>query len=162
MATPCPRCGNTKTESVRHGYVHNKLWDMGYHLRRCSYCNRWRLFKRLDRTRPHPDDMTAEELAESFHRRIAQASGKTSETLKRYGGTMAANSSEESHGLDAQSRTTATRAEEGQDEVEDYRLCPKCGSSVYRRSRRRWYERLVKRPKMARCLKCDHRFPYPY
>ena len=48
-----------------------------------------------------------------------------------------------------------------ENEVDDYRLCPKCGSTLYRRSRRRWYERLMSRPRMARCLKCDHRFPYP-
>ena len=47
------------------------LWNMGYHLRRCSFCNRWRLFKRRDRNRPHPDDMTAEELTEDFNRKIA-------------------------------------------------------------------------------------------
>ena len=58
MASPCPRCGTTKTESVRHGFIHDKLWNMGYHLRRCSFCNRWRLFKRADPNRPHPDDMT--------------------------------------------------------------------------------------------------------
>jgi len=162
MAVPCPRCGNTKTESVRHGYIYHKLWDMGYHLRRCSYCNRWRIFKRQDRSRPHPDDMTPEELAQSFHRHVAQASGDTSATLKRYGGTMPANASEEPRGSDAHSPTTVTKVAEPQDAVDDYRLCPKCGSTVYRRSRRRWYERLVKRPKMARCLKCDNRFPYPH
>jgi hypothetical protein len=39
--------------------------------------------------------------------------------------------------------------------------CPKCTSTSYRASRRRWYERLMKRPKMARCSNCHHRFPYP-
>lgn len=39
--------------------------------------------------------------------------------------------------------------------------CPKCTSTSYRASRRRWYERLMKRPRMARCSNCLHRFPYP-
>ncbi len=99
MASPCPRCGTTKTESVRHGFIYNTPWNMGYHLRRCSFCNRWRLFKRLDRHRPHPDDMTVEELQENFNRKIAESLGKTDEASKANGGNMASNSPEESTGL---------------------------------------------------------------
>ena len=51
---------------------------MGYHLRRCSYCNRYRLFKRMDRNQPHPDDLTAEELRESFNRKIEATRRKDS------------------------------------------------------------------------------------
>jgi len=40
--------------------------------------------------------------------------------------------------------------------------CPYCGSTDFRRSHRRWYDRLMKRPKMARCQKCRRRFPRPY
>ena len=40
--------------------------------------------------------------------------------------------------------------------------CPKCRDTYYRATRRRWYERLMKRPKMARCFNCHHRFPLPY
>ena len=40
-------------------------------------------------------------------------------------------------------------------------FCPHCGSAKYRRSKRRWYERLVGRPPMARCRVCYRRFPYP-
>jgi hypothetical protein len=40
-------------------------------------------------------------------------------------------------------------------------VCPYCGSPKYRRSKRRWYERLVGRPPMARCRVCYRRFPYP-
>jgi len=39
--------------------------------------------------------------------------------------------------------------------------CPRCGSRVYRRSRRRWLERLLRRPPMARCKTCRRRFPLP-
>jgi len=39
--------------------------------------------------------------------------------------------------------------------------CPVCGSTIYRRSRRRLLERLTKRPPMARCRECHGRFPLP-
>ena len=39
--------------------------------------------------------------------------------------------------------------------------CPYCGSSNYRRSRRTAAERLLFRPKMARCGHCRKRFPFP-
>ena len=41
------------------------------------------------------------------------------------------------------------------------RACPYCGATRYRRSQRRWYERLMGRPPMARCRACYRRFPYP-
>ena len=171
MGTPCPRCGTLKTESVRHGYIYNILWKMGYHLRRCSFCNRRRLIPRGDRNRPHPNDLTAEELTEHFNRRIASA-------LKREGAgpgvvvkSVAADSAPPSPGPATTPKTVAAGPSAapkpsavGVAEVEvtdDYGLCPKCGNSKYRRSRRRWYERLLDRPRMARCLKCTHRFPYP-
>ena len=160
MATPCPRCGHTKTESVRHGFVYRRLWNMGYHLRRCSFCNRKRIFKR-DRSQPHPDDVTAEQLTAYFNRKIAEAKGVTYVPSKGYGGNMALNSSEESSEIETRDGSSIGVAE-APEEVYEYRVCPKCGSGSYRRSRRRWYEKMVKRPKMARCLKCDHRFPYPH
>jgi hypothetical protein len=43
----------------------------------------------------------------------------------------------------------------------DNRVCPRCGSTYYRRSRRNLLERLFMGPKMARCKTCDFRFPYP-
>ena len=162
MASPCPRCGTTKTESLRHGFIHNMLWNRGYHLRRCSYCNRWRLFKRTDLTQRHPDDMTREELEEQFRRKIAAASEKTSTASKTPEGNMDSSSSEQSRELRAEASTPSIGLAEATDEVDDYHLCPECGSTIYHRSRRRWYERLLKRPKMARCMKCDHRFPYPH
>jgi transcription elongation factor Elf1 len=39
--------------------------------------------------------------------------------------------------------------------------CPFCGSSNFRRSRRTAAERLLFRPKMARCSHCRKRFPLP-
>jgi transcription elongation factor Elf1 len=39
--------------------------------------------------------------------------------------------------------------------------CPYCGSANFRRSRRTAAERLLFRPKMARCGHCRKRFPFP-
>jgi len=39
--------------------------------------------------------------------------------------------------------------------------CPFCGSANFRRSRRTAAERLLFRPKMARCSHCRKRFPFP-
>ena len=39
--------------------------------------------------------------------------------------------------------------------------CPVCGSPSYRRSRRTTLEKILMRPKMARCRNCRKRFPYP-
>ena len=162
MASPCPRCGNIKTESVHHGFIHDTLWNLGYHMRRCSYCNRRRIFKRGDRSRPHPDDMTMEELRESFNRKIANASGKSRADGESLGGNVASESLQHSGGIRPEPGASSIGVAEEANEVDEYRLCPKCGSTHYRRSHRRWYERWLKRPKMARCLKCDHRFPYPH
>jgi len=41
------------------------------------------------------------------------------------------------------------------------RCCPVCGSTSYRRSGRSLLERILLRPKMARCRNCRKRFPYP-
>ena len=56
------------------------------------------------RTRPHPDDMTVEELRESFNRKIAEAKRKTSAAAETPGGNMASDSSEESGGPGAQAK----------------------------------------------------------
>lgn len=162
MERPCPRCGTTKTESVRHGFIHDTLWNLGYHLRRCSYCSRWRLFKRADPSRPHPDDLTIEQLQESFNRRIAATSGKLPADSERLGGNMASDSMEPSREHEAQPSTSSVSVAEATDEDEERRVCPKCGSTVFRRSHRRWYERLFGRARMARCMRCDRRFPYPH
>lgn len=36
--------------------------------------------------------------------------------------------------------------------------CPYCGSDDFRRSRRRWFDYLLRRPKMERCRQCRRRF----
>jgi len=158
MANPCPRCGTEKTESVKHGFIYYRLWNMGYHLRRCSFCNRKRIFKRHDLNQPHPDDLTSEQLTDHFNRKIAQSKGLPYTGSKGKKEDMAPESTHESHEHGRHSNVIVV---DDPEEIQDYRLCPKCGSTVYHRSRRRWYEKMMNRPKMARCLKCDNRFPYP-
>ena len=159
METPCPRCGTLKTESVKHGFIYNTLWKMGYHLRRCSFCNRRRLVKRGDKNRPHPNNLTAEQLTEHFNRRIASA-------LKREGAAavVVKNGSADSPAVGSAPsslpRTTSVAVAEA-DPSAEMGLCPDCGYTKYRRSRRRWYERWMNGPKMARCVKCSCRYPYP-
>ena len=160
MASPCPRCGATKTESVAHGFIYDIFWSMGYHLRRCSACNRRRLFKRGHRIRQR-HHMTDDELQRMPYQESMGALREPSTASETPGGNLASDSTGDSSGPGAYPNVSSNRAAVATGEVDDYHLCPMCGSTLYRRSRRRWYERLAKRPKMARCLKCDRRFPYP-
>ena len=160
MGSECPRCGATKTESVYHGFIYNLCWKTGYHLRRCSACNRKRLFKR-DRSRPHPDDVTFAELQESFQRKIAAASGKTPQPSLRFGGIASGQNPQAPAGPGTEPQPSSVGVVIDVGPAEEYHLCPRCGGGVYRRSHRRWYEKLIKRPRMARCMKCQYRFPYP-
>ena len=155
MATPCPRCGATKTESTRHGIIYRTFWRFGLHLRRCSFCNRYRLFKRADRNRPHPDDMTREELEDYFNRKVAQAGG-----IPR-GGARVPRPPRASESSAPKAQSATVTAEPLPPPARDGFACPKCGSDQYRRSRRKFYERWLGRPRMARCRMCSHRFPFP-
>ena len=162
MLNACPRCGTEKTESVRHGLIYKIFWEAGYHLRRCSYCNHWRLLRRGDRSRPHPNDMTMEQLQESFNRKIAASMAQPAPASPAYGGHMAMISDGELTGQPSpSSHASAAVMAEDADDGENYGSCPKCGSRRYHRSHRRWHERLMQRPRMARCSKCGHRFVYP-
>ena len=44
---------------------------------------------------------------------------------------------------------------------DDFHGCPRCGGPEFHRTRRRWLERVLSRPLMARCRACGHRFPIP-
>jgi hypothetical protein len=159
MSSPCPRCGATKTESVRHGIIYNTAWKLGYHMRRCSDCNCWR-FSRQSRNRPHPDDMTLEQLQESFNRKVAAAGGTPPASSPGAGENMPIGSAKEA-GSQGAGHSSLPDGMTERIEEDRPRSCPKCGSTNYHRSRRRWYERLLRRPRMARCSRCRHRFPYP-
>jgi len=44
---------------------------------------------------------------------------------------------------------------------DDFHGCPRCGDKHFHRSQRRWFERVLRRPPMARCSACRYRFPIP-
>jgi RNA polymerase-binding transcription factor DksA len=106
--------------------------------------------------------MTMEELQEHFDQKIAEASGKSPAASDTLEGNMSPDSLQQSGEHQAEASSSSIGLAEATDEVDEYRLCPKCGSTIFRRSHRRWYERLLRRPRMARCMKCDRRFPYPH
>jgi len=164
METPCPRCGTLKTESVRHGILYNTLWKVGFHLRRCSFCNRKRLVRRADKNRPHPNDLTAEQLTAHFNRRIASTLKREGSAVRVIATSMSSTPQAESSAPQHTATATATTTAVGVAEIpiaDEVGLCPECGCTKFRRSRRRWYERWMNGPKMARCLKCSCRYPYP-
>ena len=161
MASPCPRCGSTGTASVHHGFIHGTLRMFGYRLRRCSSCNRWRVLKRGERTRHHSEELTVEELRERFRRQIAEASKNPSAAPETPGGEMTSDASEKSPGPGSLPSRPSIPVSAAGNEYDDYHFCPRCGGSNYHRSRRRWYERLLRRRRMARCMQCNYRFPYP-
>ncbi|MGH9431602.1 MAG: hypothetical protein ACRD3T_08670 [Terriglobia bacterium] len=43
MASPCKRCGATKTEPVRRDWTYHLVEALGYRLRACSNCRRKRI-----------------------------------------------------------------------------------------------------------------------
>ena len=139
MSSPCPRCGETRTDSVMHGAVYKLVWAFGYRLRQCSRCRTRRFIPR--------------------HR--GKSRGSSQEEKEPLGVPSFA---EERSALG----TAEARAEPREDRVtpadssdrELYR-CPACGSRQYHRSRRTKLEHLLSRPPMARCEECMTRFPYP-
>lgn len=161
MASACPRCGATKTESVRHGFVYDTLGRLGYRLRRCSSCNRWRVFRRRGSLDRRPDELTVEELRERFNQEVAKTLKKPPTVADAPDKNMAIDPPEKPSVAVAPPVKRSHREAESAGEPDDYRMCPRCGSANYHHSRRRWYEKLVRRRRMARCMKCNHRFPYP-
>src|ERR1017187_6236356 len=119
MESPWPRCGTVKTESVHHGFIYATLWKMGYHLRRCSFCNRKRIFKRPDPNRPHPDNLTMEDLQRSFDRKVAQSLGKPVEVSTRHRESSASNSTEGVDRHRSHAGTSSNRVAVAMDEVRE-------------------------------------------
>jgi hypothetical protein len=53
MAAPCKKCGATKTEPVRKGLRKQLARRLGYDLRKCARCRKFRL---IDRGRNEPSN----------------------------------------------------------------------------------------------------------
>ena len=131
LATPCPKCGATKTESARHGMLYRVARMFGYRLRICSRCRRKRFLPR-DHSR----------------------TGESQEGLTQpaAAGPPAGDVSAGQPTLDEESKP----APAGRPDA-----CPRCGKYDFRRSHRRFWERLIGRGRMVRCRNCRYRFPKP-
>lgn len=140
MATPCSRCGATKTETVRHGLMYNLARRFGYRLRKCGRCRRLRLLPLHNHGEDHSD---------TANRGPNTSSGVTQTADKP---------------LRPESDRAATGAAKVRPEVQSGKnshRCPRCGATEFRRSRRNLLEHILFRPRMARCKRCRCRFRYP-
>lgn len=142
MPKPCPRCGATRTDSVRHGVLYWGAWALGYRLRECSRCRFPRLFGRHNQDKPESE---AAFTAEDTSPKVGTAEQKMQEPVM----------------AEQQPRPDAPAEPKPTPVVRDPYCCPHCGSTFYRRSRRTLLERILMRPRMARCKTCAFRFPYP-
>ena len=139
MASPCRKCGATKTDPVHHGILYKLATAFGYRLHRCASCRTLRLF-----ARNHSKLRNASQLRKepAIVPGLAQAKG----ALAMAEQSPAPNLSQDSAG------DSSDRAPRG---------CPECGSTQYHRTKRTPLERLQFRPPMASCENCEARFPYP-
>jgi hypothetical protein len=139
MASPCPRCDETKTDPVWNRAMYKLVWAFGYRLHRCSRCRALRFIPRhrgnFSRSSQLGNDPgNAPGFAEE---RRAIRTAEAPPELKK-------------------DQVTATDNSD-----RDLRCCPTCGSTKYHRTRRTTMERMLRRPSMARCENCGIRFPYP-
>ena len=140
MTSPCPRCGETKTDPVRHRGMYKLAWAFGYGLHRCSRCRALHFIPRHCGESPDSSQLENEPPnAPGFaEERGALRTAEARSELKKDQVT-AANSSDR-----------------------DLRPCPACGSTQYYRSKRTTLERMLRRLPIARCESCGLRFPYPW
>ena len=139
MTSPCPRCGATKTECVRHGIIYKLMRAFGYRLRQCSGCRKPRLIRRHDDKSPDSLKL-GKEAATGAH--FAEERG-------------ALGTAEENPEPKVTKQVTAADSSD-----RGLRRCPDCGSTEYHRTKRTTLEHLLLRPRMAHCEKCGLRFPY--
>jgi len=134
----CPACGSTKHHRTQRTKLERMLQrpPMG----RCERCGK--RFPYIMHHDESPDSVeSGEAVASTSHNREKGLGPRTTEE-----------SDQPSVG------TQGTAAESSSRELS---RCPYCGSTAYRRSRRRTLEHLLSRPKMARCTHCKKRFPFP-
>ena len=159
MISPCPRCGEVKTESVRHGILYHLLWKLGYHLRRCSRCNRPRALRRPKSRAHFEEESILNTGTDSFLESDLGPSGF--ERNMRSGAAYPRNEPAETGSSRNEDQGATQVAAAWEESSSEYGCCPRCGSTQYRRSRRSAFEKMIGRPRMARCRRCFHRFPYP-
>jgi predicted RNA-binding Zn-ribbon protein involved in translation (DUF1610 family) len=136
MSSPCPKCGETRTDPVPHGTMYNLMYSFGYRTQLCSRCRKKR-FVRIHNGR---------------------RSGGSRRGMEPVGSSWLAAASKGGVGAEGQAAagkvlTPAAGSSEGQ-------TCPECGSPKFHRTRRNQLERLRNSSPMARCDNCGKRFPY--
>ena len=139
MTTPCPRCGETKTDPVWHGFIYRLVYAFGYRLHQCSRCRAPRFL-----ARHHGKS------------RDSSQSGKEPASAPLFAEGRGALRTAQDGPQRQQDQGTAADSLEN-----ELRRCPVCGSAEYHRTKRTKLERLRLRPRMARCEGCGLRFPYP-
>jgi len=146
-----------------------KVVDYSDHgLRRCPYCGSSKYYRTkrttLDRILLRPAMAHCEKCETRFpyprhHDRSPDSvkSGGEAATVSHVGeqGRASRTAEESSQPKVDKQGTTADSSKGG------LFHCPSCGAAAYRRSRRTTMERILLRPKMARCRNCRKRFPYP-
>jgi hypothetical protein len=134
----CPECGSQKFHRTRRNQL-ERLRNSSP-MARCENCG-----KRF----PYQENQE-----NSWER---EETGKAAGEISRRGGEDKSSRAPKPVPL-----TGIHRPETGADSSDDgSACCPACGSTSYRRSHRTTGERLLLRPKMARCQQCRKRFPYP-
>jgi len=134
----CPTCGSMKYHRTQRTTLEHLL--LHPRMARCEKCG-----ARFPYPRHHdksPDSVkSGEEAATVSHVGEERRASRTAE--------------ESSQPKVAKQGTAADSSNRG------LRGCPVCGSPSYRRTGRTILERILLRPRMARCRDCRKRFPYP-
>ena len=134
----CPSCGSTKYHRTQRTSMERVLERPP--MARCERCGT--RFPYLgDRAKSFDSSKSGDEVASISHEGEEGRGSRTAEESA-------------SEGVDKQE----TAADSSNRELS---CCPFCGSTVYRHSRRSTLERLLLRPRMARCSHCRKRFPFP-
>jgi uncharacterized protein with PIN domain len=134
----CPDCGSSKYHRSRRTILERVLKRPA--MARCERCGaRFPYPGHHDRS---PDSVKSREEAATVSE--VGEEGRASRTA-----------AESSQPKAAKQETAAGSSNSG------LHRCPVCGSTAYRRSRRNILERILLRPRMARCRNCRKRFPLP-
>jgi len=134
----CPSCGSTEYHRTQRTTMERVLEHRP--MARCERCGT--RFPYLRDRAKSLDSLKSGEAVASVSREGEEGRGlRTAEECA-------------SQGVDKQETATNSSNRESS-------CCPFCGSTAYRRSRRSTLERLLLRPRMARCSHCWKRFPFP-
>ena len=159
MASPCPRCGATKTGHVKRGLARWLLEQFGFRLRICGGCRRYRIFRF---TRAAKDGGSNHDSSHAVPDTVNHEERKppTQQSSQSSGGELSDDPASGDPASEAQASAVSATSESVRQGAAP-RACPECGSTNYRRSRRTSWERARGVPPMVRCRDCRYRFQSP-